>query len=67
MRQRCVLLLPLLFVFDKQAPANNVDPDQTPQNPASDQGLQFATHTSVFGTTGSKMELLTFRISKVRG
>ena len=25
--------------WDKQACANNVDPDQTPQNAASDQGL----------------------------
>ena len=39
--------------------ANSVDPDQTPQNATSDQGLQFATHSAFLHTfTGSKMDLL---------
>ena len=31
----------ILKYWDRQAWANSVDPDQTPQNAASDQGLHF--------------------------
>ena len=33
--------------WDRQAFTNSVDPDQTPQKAASDQGLQFAIHTAI--------------------
>ena len=54
-----IILPELLFYSDGQARANSVDPDQTPQNAASDQGLHCWPLTQQFYThSGSKMDLL---------
>ena len=46
--------------WDRKTWANTVDPDQTPQNAATDQGLHcFATHpTSLHTSTGTKLDSL---------
>ena len=48
--------------WDRQAWANSVDPDQTPQNAASDQGLHCLPHVQKLLDTsiGSEMELFIF-------
>ena len=47
----------------RQARANSVDLDQTPQNVASDQGLHCLSQSSAFLETssGSKIDLLQFK------
>ena len=46
---------------DRQAYANSVDPDQTPQNRASDQGLHCLTSSTILDTsTGSKIDFFEF-------
>ena len=53
---------------DRQTLANSVDPDQTPQNATSDQGLHFLPLIQQFAIlrklTGSKMDLLKRSIIK---
>ena len=61
-----LIILPYSTYSDRQTWTNSVDPDQTPQNAASDQGLhclpltqQFSIHSRVVNTfTCSKMDLL---------
>ena len=46
---------------DRQAWANIVDPDQTPQNAASDQGQQFPTDSAICRQINSKkIDLVNF-------
>ena len=46
---------------DKQAWANNVDPDQAPQNAASDQGLHYLPLTQLFYTHSMVIKLTWWR------
>ena len=51
----------LLYVFGQTAWANSLDPDQTPQNAASDQGLHCLPLTQLFyihSKVVRKMDLL---------
>ena len=47
--------------WDKKAFANSVDPDQMPQNAASDQGLHYLPYRNILDTSrGSTMDYFKF-------